>query len=195
MKTDISWIPGLPTGRLGVASRPRGGEWLLDEVEAWRTSGVHFVISALTAEEEVELGLSCERADCERNGLRFLSVPIADRGVPSAPAAFGNAVVEAMQSLDAGQTVLVHCRQGIGRASLIAASVLAAAGEDPDAALERIRQARGLPVPDTEEQRNWVRRYAVGVARQTSRRAGTWEANRDGLRLERRAVTDAVSPR
>jgi protein-tyrosine phosphatase len=68
--------------------------------------------------------------------------------------------------------VLVHCRQGIGRAALIAASVLAENGESPDAAFARIQQARGRPVPDTEEQRNWVRRFAASTtSAQPTRRA------------------------
>ena len=163
MKTDICWIRGLPRGRLGIAPRPRGGDWLNDEVKAWRLSGVDCVVSALTPAEELDLDLAEEQAACHEYGLRFVSLPIADRGVPSSPSAFRETVEELIHSLDAGQTVLVHCRQGIGRAALIAASVLAEAGEGPESAFARIQQARGRPVPDTEEQRNWVRRFATST--------------------------------
>src|SRR5262249_30239083 len=47
-----------------------------------------------------------------------------------------------------------------GRSSLVAACVLASCGERPEAALERIARARGRPVPDTAEQREWVLRFA-----------------------------------
>ena len=172
MKTDICWIRGLPRGRLGIAPRPRGGDWLDVEVKAWCTSGVDYVISALTPAEEAELDLAGEKAACQGHGLRFVPLPIPDRGVPSSPSAFRQTVEELRHNLDAGGTVLVHCRQGIGRAALIAASVLAETGEGPDSAFARIQRARGRPVPDTEEQRNWVRRFAASTtSAQPMRRA------------------------
>jgi protein-tyrosine phosphatase len=50
----------------------------------------------------------------------------------------------------------VHCRAGIGRSSLIAACVLVLLGLAPAMAFDRIGKARGLKVPDTEGQRDWV---------------------------------------
>jgi hypothetical protein len=52
--------------------------------------------------------------------------------------------------------VLTNCRQGIGRPAVIAAGLLVRAGLDPAAALSRVAAARGLPVPETDEQRHWV---------------------------------------
>ena len=63
--------------------------------------------------------------------------------------------------LEAGQSVAVHCRQGIGRSSLIAALLLVSAGVDPEAALAQISQARGCAVPDTLGQRDWIKSFAV----------------------------------
>lgn len=163
MKTDICWIRGLPKGRLGIAPRPRGGDWLNDEVKAWRLSGVDCVVSALTPAEEAELDLAEEDSACQEYGLRFISMPIPDRGVPASPSAFRATVADLSENLNAGRNVLVHCRQGIGRAALIAASVLAETGERPELAFARIQQSRGRPVPDTEEQRNWVRRFAAST--------------------------------
>jgi protein-tyrosine phosphatase len=59
-----------------------------------------------------------------------------------------------------GKAVAIHCRQGVGRSALVAACVLASLGERPDGALERVARARGCPVPDTAEQREWVLRFA-----------------------------------
>lgn len=36
MKPEIHWIPGPWPGRLGILLRPRGGDWLSDEVRMWR---------------------------------------------------------------------------------------------------------------------------------------------------------------
>jgi hypothetical protein len=45
---------------------------------------------------------------------------------------------------------------GIGRSTLIAASVLRHFELSMEEAFSRIGAARGLPVPDTEQQRLWV---------------------------------------
>jgi protein-tyrosine phosphatase len=58
-----------------------------------------------------------------------------------------------------GKAVGVHCRAGIGRSSLIAAALLIQNGVSPETAFLTIQEARGCPVPDTVEQRNWVERY------------------------------------
>jgi protein-tyrosine phosphatase len=163
MRTEVYWIDGVPSGKLGIASRPRGGEWLDDEIEAWRKLGVDFVVSALTPAEEAELDLEQERAVCRRRGLQFASLPIPDRGTPGTPSALRRVLGLIVKDLKSGGTVLVHCRQGIGRASLIAATTLGASGETPDQAFSRIERARGRPVPDTGEQKEWVRRFVAGL--------------------------------
>jgi protein-tyrosine phosphatase len=68
----------------------------------------------------------------------------------------------------------VHCRQGIGRSGLIVGGVLVAAGEDLGAALEAIRKSRGVSVPETEEQRQWLGDFAPWLA---SRRAAQHAAD------------------
>jgi len=59
-------------------------------------------------------------------------------------------------TIDDGKAVVIHCRAGIGRSSLIAACVLALRGYDAASAFDAIAKARGLAVPDTEAQRAWV---------------------------------------
>jgi len=41
---DIYWIPSRD-GRLAIMPRPRAGEWLRDEIAAWRATGVTVVVS------------------------------------------------------------------------------------------------------------------------------------------------------
>jgi protein-tyrosine phosphatase len=160
MRTDIYWIAASWRGRLGIASRPRGGDWLADEMAAWREIGVDSVVSLLTDDEVVELELRNEEEECRARGIRFRSLPIKDRGLPSSRDDIDAIVGELEAELSAGRSVLIHCRQGIGRSSLLAASTLVRSGEDPDRALARIEAARGRPVPDTEEQRRWVAEFA-----------------------------------
>jgi protein-tyrosine phosphatase len=160
MKTDVYWVPGPWRGRLGIVPRPRGGDWLRDEVRSWRDAGLEVVASLLTSEEAAELGLEQEKALTHKEGLEFRSFPIPDYGVPSSRADFAGFLSELHKALESGKNVGVHCRQGIGRSSLAVASLLVYAGEEPDKAFHRIAKARGRDVPDTDEQRRWVAQMA-----------------------------------
>ena len=52
--------------------------------------------------------------------------------------------------------IVIHCRQGIGRSSIVAAIILTRQGATVEEAFDRLAEARGRPVPDTPEQREWV---------------------------------------
>ncbi len=64
MKAEVYWIEALAPGRLGVMPRPRGNDWLEDEVSSLVSEGVQFVVSLLTKDEVSELGLEREGALC-----------------------------------------------------------------------------------------------------------------------------------
>ena len=51
-------------------------------------------------------------------------------------------------------------RQGIGRSGLLAAALLVSSSVDPDAAIRRVSDARGLPVPETAQQKEWITKFA-----------------------------------
>lgn len=146
-------LPGL--GRLSTMARPRGGDWLEDEMAALKNCGVDVLVCALTGPEREELGLVQEPRAAAAAGLQFVAVPIPDRAVPDRttvlPTLHGLAEV-----LHGGAHVVTHCRAGIGRSSLLAAALLILNGIDPDTAWSRIEKARGLAVPDTAEQREWT---------------------------------------
>ena len=136
--------------------RPRGGDWLEDEIHSLKSSGVDAVVSLLERAEIEELDIAEEQALCEANGIAFLSFPIRDRNVPSSgreALGFAGSVSNLLQS---GKSIVIHCRQGVGRSALIAACVMAVGGVPVDEAFEKIEAARGCPVPDTPEQRRWV---------------------------------------
>lgn len=156
MKAEIYWIPGPWLGRLGISARPRGGDWLADEVQAWRAAGLDVVTSLLTPDEVDELGFQDEEALARQQGLAFYVFPIPDRGVPRSPGELAELVARLERELASGKNLAVHCRQGIGRSSLVAAALLVAAGEEPFEAFRQIENVRGTPVPDTREQRAWL---------------------------------------
>jgi protein-tyrosine phosphatase len=156
MKPDLYWVNGLSSGRLAVAPRPRAGDWLDDEIRGWRRAGVDAVVSLLTPDEVTDLDLAEEEAVCRREGIRFFTWPITDRGVPVARVAFENLLASLKGLLAADKAVVVHCRQGIGRAALVAVCLLVWSGHDVEAAIRLVGAARGVPVPETPEQREWV---------------------------------------
>jgi protein-tyrosine phosphatase len=159
MKTDLYHLNGPWPGKLAIAPRPRGGDWLEDEVRVWKSEGIDVVASTLEADEAAELDLSAEESTCRANGVEFVAYPIPDRGVPASAQQTAAVVQLLEQKLATGQSIVVHCRQGIGRSSMLAACLLASAGQDVEAAFAAIARARGRPVPDTEAQEDWVKGF------------------------------------
>lgn len=153
MHSTLYWIDAPGALRLAIMARPRAGDWLEDEVAHWQRSGVGVVVSLLEREEVEDLELQREAALCAANGIDFRSFPIRDRGLP---ADTREARRFAASVAAAGKPVAIHCRAGIGRSSLMAAAMLVGDGVDPAAALRAIGTARGLPIPDTDAQRDWV---------------------------------------
>jgi protein-tyrosine phosphatase len=160
MRTELYWIEAPRSGRLAIMPRPRGGDWLDDEVQAWRNSGVDTVVSLLTEEETNDLDLREESAACQAKGIQFLSYPITDRSVPSSRDATTKLLAELTEQLTSGRNVAIHCRQGIGRAALMALGLLVMSGMPTTGAIQLVSTARGCPVPETAEQTEWITDFA-----------------------------------
>lgn len=163
MTTDLYWVPGPWKGRLAIVPRPRGGDWLEDEVRAWRAAGVDAVISALQSSEVEELDLGRENELCRLEGIDYVPYPLSDRGVPVSIRATAEFLRLAEKRLADGQTLVIHCRQGVGRSAVLGACLLVLSGLGTEDSFKRIEKARGCPVPDTDEQRRWVARFAGQV--------------------------------
>lgn len=163
MNPKLYWIANSSTGRLAISARPRGGDWLEDEIDGWRKQGVDIVVSLLTSSENDELKLQDEASFSKLRGIRFLSLPIEDRGVPTSSAKVEQLVLQLSSEMQKGKNVAVHCRQGIGRSSLITAALLIFTGEDLKEALQAVGKARGLKVPETVEQRRWLDEFAKNL--------------------------------
>jgi protein-tyrosine phosphatase len=161
MGTELYWVDSLWPGKLALAARPRGGDWLADEIASWRRAGIDAVLSLLTPEEESELDLKTERQDAMAQGLEFISFPIPDREVPASEAEMASTLERLNRVLSSGQNIVIHCRQGIGRTGLVAACLLVSKGLAPEAAVRKLSTARGVAVPETSEQRHWIDHYSA----------------------------------
>lgn len=158
----IHWI-GLDTpGRLGVSRRPDGGDALEAQIAELHHGMIDEVISLLQPEEASALGLDAEAAVCERHGVGFYNLPIVDHGVPENIDHYRRVAHAMDRQLRAGQAIVVHCRAGLGRAPSLAISALVAGGMNVDEAVLRVGRARGRPVPETDEQYEFLKAFAAG---------------------------------
>jgi protein-tyrosine phosphatase len=165
----IYWITDFPKGALGMMARPRGNDWLEDEIKKLAVQNVEVVVSLLESHEENELEIRAEGALCEQLGLQFIQHPIQDRSIPLNDAAFYQliAVIDAL--LQTGKKVVVHCRMGIGRTAVVAAAALIKNGFDSEHVFEHLSEIRTLDVPDTADQIEWTisRANAIKAAKTT----------------------------
>jgi hypothetical protein len=136
---------GVP-GRLWLSSMPgRWETWRDFEAEATR---VELALTlCLTEPDEIGTGSPVYRAalDDGRMPGRWLSVPVRNFGVPDDLPTFRTGVDAAVQALQAGESVLLHCAAGMGRTGTTAACVLKRLGLPADEALQRVRDAGSNP--------------------------------------------------
>lgn len=95
-----------------------------------------------------------------RTDDRAIWHPVADLHAPTAEAATA-LVAEVRRQLDDGQTVLVHCGAGIGRAGTLAAAVLLDLGLGLQEALDHVAAHRPMAGPEAGAQRELLDRLAA----------------------------------
>ena len=118
--------------------KPRGGNWLEDDVIGLRRLGIDIVVSLLEPDEVVESDLTKEQDICKKNSIQCISFPVKDRGVPSSLEETFLLTYFLRKQLSLGKKVAVHCWAGIGRSSLIAACLFVLTGDLPDSSFEHI---------------------------------------------------------
>ncbi|MDR3692324.1 MAG: dual specificity protein phosphatase family protein [Fimbriimonas sp.] len=161
---DFRWIDVPSTGRLAITPHPLGDEALAEDLSRMRSAGVDVLVSMLGRQESEYLGLSEEPVMCAKAGLEFVQAPIIDQSVPDTPKQLHRVATKLVDRLTTGRNVVIHCRMGIGRSSVMAACVMTLQGIEPDEAFERISVARGIRVPDTLAQKLWVAAFAATFA-------------------------------
>lgn len=160
---DIFWIGGHPRPGLAIVARPRGTKELEQEMAILKRDGINTLVSLLERHEEEWLGLEDERGEAEKAGLAFLNFPIPDTHVPEDIYRFRQFVSNLATRLRNGERIGVHCRGSIGRATVTAACTLIHLGWKPADALRAVEATRGCPVPDTDEQQQWIMAYEAGT--------------------------------
>ena len=120
-------------GRLGGGSHPARGGDLAAQLRALADLGYGAVLS-LTVDGLDESALAAA-------GLVGLHLPIPESGAPSR-AQMDRAARFVKDSNRAGRAVFAHCFAGYGRTGVVIAGLMIAAGEEPRAAIDRVRRLR-----------------------------------------------------
>ena len=164
MFTELYWIDGPWPGRLAISARPRGGDWLEEEIRAWRAAGVDTVVSLLMPVEMDDLGLQREAEVCRKNGVEFLSFPIVDRSIPT----LDSNAVDLFEQIEAGAFSWEESKRTLppGNWTLGAGSGQLIGGERdiPSGCHRAIGKARRATVPETPEQRAWIDAFAATLS-------------------------------
>lgn len=155
-----AWSLPIALGQAAILPRPRGGDWLEDDLATLRRAGFNTLISLLTPAETASLELARESVLVEALGMCFVNLPIEDRDVPDSMNDFLIAVRRLKARLDAGERIGVHCRQGIGRSGLVMATLLLLDGRNLGEALATLTTLRGVDVPETTGQQVWLEKLA-----------------------------------
>ena len=158
MPVKIYWLHSFEnTSKLGIMARPRGNEWLEEEILSLKKQDVQVIVSLLDRNEIYELGLEKESEICSNHGIDYISFPIADRHVPKLDSRFHNFIGQLKEKRSTGNNIVIHCRMGIGRATIIAGCLVLKPGYKTGDIIEHISKIRGLRVPDTDEQIAWLK--------------------------------------
>ena len=160
MIAEVFWTNEKYPGQIALVPRPRGGEWLEDEAAAWSAAGLNVIVSMLDADEVQAFELEREEEFCVANDIEFVAFPVTDRSVPDLDQAFWHLTEKLRKLLLEGKNIGIHCRQSIGRAPLLAAILMVFFGVEPDEAFRQLSAARGVEVPETDEQKAWLEKFA-----------------------------------
>lgn len=148
--------------KLGIMPRPRGGDWLEEEIIKFKKQNIGTWVSLLEQHEINELGLRNQQTLCSKHELEYINFPIVDRNIPEKGSKIDSLIETLYQKTQTGSSVVIHCRMGIGRSSIIAGCILLKAGFKTDHILQKITAARGLKVPDTDQQIQWLKNREKG---------------------------------
>mmetsp|Transcript_104 Transcript_104/g.325 ORF Transcript_104/g.325 Transcript_104/m.325 type:complete len:292 (-) Transcript_104:172-1047(-) len=173
----ISWIIDAEdcsqrSGKLGLCYAPgkrcsRGGggkvyERNLDEdLGTLAAAGITIVVNLLNEPELRLLKISNYDAAATRHGLTLLHFPIIEGSGPPSLADTRRFVEDLTERRRHGETIVMHCRGGVGRAGLMAACMLLQGGfcRSPTAAIRWVRKRRCPEAVETRRQEDFISSY------------------------------------
>lgn len=144
-------------GILALAPLPgRGGGYASDlqHLRDWQPA----LVLSMTTQPEMDAADAGDLGfDLQDMGIRWRHLPTADFATPTPEIEelWHSAAHSALDALQGGGRVLVHCKGGCGRSGMAALRLMIEAGEDPGTALIRLRAVRPCAV-ETDAQMAWA---------------------------------------
>jgi ADP-ribosylglycohydrolase len=157
-------------GRLGLTIAPGTKDWgahrdLAADLDRLRdVFGARVLVSFLGDAELDFLGIPDYASVARACGLRVCRLPVLDGGVPEDTDDVVRLVRAVIASLEGGETVVVHCRAGLGRSGLFAGCCLVAHGHGSEEAIRIVRAAR-VGAVETPDQSRFVEHFAGAWSR------------------------------
>lgn len=173
-------------GRLGLSIAPGkkdpAGAWDRDLEGDLERLHSHYKVDRLVSLMEpyeyrlLKIADLVERASHHGIAVRRFPIPDVDAPPPASMSRFLVLIKWILNDVDAGKIVVIHCRGGIGRSGLVAASCLVALGHPPAEAIERVRSVRPGAV-EAPVQERWVEAVADRLKTEP---ASWWRRRRPG---------------
>lgn len=159
------------TGGIGMTLAPgkqqrsaMGGPWARDltvDLTCLRdTFGAKRIVTLMELHEMRDLGIGDLFERGRSLGLEMIHVSIVDGGVPASLDVMVELVDGVLASARAGETVVIHCKGGLGRTGTAAACCLVALGHSAADAIAIVRKARSGAV-EREKQERFIEAFAA----------------------------------
>ncbi len=156
MTSPIYPIETIEAGSLSAMAKPNAKGDIEAEFKSIAARNITRVVSLLESTEAAGQGLANEKREVERCGMQFVHYPIGDFGVPENIHEFALFIRQEHQAIVAGEHTVVHCYAGIGRTGIVTTSILLRCGYNPLQAIDYISKKRGMKIPDTQRQIDWI---------------------------------------
>jgi protein-tyrosine phosphatase len=155
------WVQSINNCMLGISPCPSSDEMII-ELTKTKATDSFVLISLLTNEEQYKLGLENEASACQSLGIEFLRFPIADTNIPN-----WKPYLTFLDSLNTYtynfDKMLIHCRAGIGRSSLILLGLLVKNGAELQESINLVKKIRGFDVPQSSAQKKLLSTYYQSI--------------------------------
>jgi len=145
-------VPPLP-GAIGLCACPGMKEFstldlyddrIDNDLQCISNWGAKIIVTLLELREITQLGVAGLPGSILARNIHWLHLPMGNNSLPSEDfeEKWNSARGMLLDSLQQGERILIHCKEGIGRSALIAARLLIEAGIDADRAISAVRKAR-----------------------------------------------------
>ncbi len=151
LRVDFVDVPA--PGRLGMTFAPgkvqhdaQSGVWHRDlDADLQRLHSIYrtnTLVSVIETRELHDLEIPNLADTIAGLGIHWVHLPVVDGQIPTDEAAWFAAIHTVRARLADAETVVIHCKGGLGRTGTFAASILVSYGIDPATAIASVRAAR-----------------------------------------------------